>query len=94
MTILLAGHETTASTLSWAWYLLSRHPEAAERMHDEAVAALGDRTPEYADLTSLPYTAMVIQETMRLYPRSGRCRGGPWPRTRSAGTGYRPARTS
>jgi cytochrome P450 len=68
VTILLAGHETTASTLSWAWYLLSRHPEAAERLRDEAVAALGDRTPEYADLTKLPYTATVIQETMRLYP--------------------------
>ncbi|TNH27990.1 cytochrome P450 [Micromonospora orduensis] len=68
ITMLLAGHETTASTLSWAWYLLSRHPEAAERLRAEAVAVLGDRTPEYADLTRLPYTTMVIQETMRLYP--------------------------
>lgn len=68
VTMLLAGHETTASTLSWAWYLLSQHPEAAERMRAEAVAALGDRTPGHADLTRLPYTTMVIQETMRLYP--------------------------
>ncbi|MET8232747.1 cytochrome P450 [Micromonospora sp. NPDC005298] len=68
VTMLLAGHETTASTLSWTWYLLSQHPEVAERMRAEAVAALGDRTPVYADLTGLPYTTMVIQETMRLYP--------------------------
>ncbi|NEA33618.1 cytochrome P450 [Streptomyces sp. SID13031] len=68
VTMLLAGHETTASTLSWAWYLLSSHPEAAERVHAEAVAVLGDRAPGYADLASLPYTTMVIQETMRLYP--------------------------
>jgi enediyne biosynthesis protein E7 len=68
VTMLLAGHETTASTLSWAWYLLSRHPEAAERLRAEAVAVLGDRTPGYADLASLPYTTMVIRETMRLYP--------------------------
>jgi cytochrome P450 len=68
VTMLLAGHETTASTLSWAWYLLSRHPEAAERLRVEAVEVLGDRTPEFADLARLPYTGMVIQETMRLYP--------------------------
>jgi cytochrome P450 len=68
VTILLAGHETTASTLSWAWYLLSRRPEVAERLRAEAVAVLGDRMPGFADLTALPYTTMVIQETMRLYP--------------------------
>jgi cytochrome P450 len=68
VTMLLAGHETTASTLSWAWYLLSSHPEAAQRLHDEAVTVLGDRTPDVTDLTSLTYTNMVIQETMRLYP--------------------------
>jgi enediyne biosynthesis protein E7 len=68
VTILLAGHETTASTLTWAWFLLSRHPEAADQLHAEAVAALGDRRPGYADLASLPYTTTVIQETMRLYP--------------------------
>ncbi|MFC0007313.1 cytochrome P450 [Micromonospora siamensis] len=68
VTMLLAGHETTASTLSWAWYLLSRHPEAAERLHAEAVEVLGDRVPGHADLANLPYTGMVIQETMRLYP--------------------------
>jgi enediyne biosynthesis protein E7 len=68
ITILLAGHETTASTLSWTWYLLSTHPEAAAAIHAEAVEVLGDRTPDHEDLARLPYTTTVIQETMRLYP--------------------------
>lgn len=68
VTILLAGHETTASTLSWTWYLLSRHPEAASAMHAEAAEVLADRVPGYEDLARLPYTTMVIQEAMRLYP--------------------------
>jgi cytochrome P450 len=68
VTILLAGHETTASTLSWTWYLISRHPEAAEIMHAEAAAAFDDQSPGRADLDRLPYTTTVIQEAMRLYP--------------------------
>src|SRR6266571_2337148 len=68
VTILLAGHETTASTLCWTWYLLARHPEAAGLMHAEATEVLRDRTPGYEDLARLPYTTMVIQEAMRLYP--------------------------
>jgi cytochrome P450 len=68
ITILLAGHETTASTLSWTWYLLTRHPEAAAAVHAEAAGVLGDRPPGFDDLTRLPYTTMVIQEAMRLYP--------------------------
>jgi cytochrome P450 len=68
LTILLAGHETTASTLSWAWYLVDQHPEVADRMHAEALEVLGDRLPVLEDLNRLPYTTMVIQETMRLYP--------------------------
>ncbi len=68
LTILLAGHETTASTLSWAWYLIDQHPEVAERMRAEAAEVLGDRLPVLDDLHRLPYTTMVIQETMRLYP--------------------------
>jgi cytochrome P450 len=68
ITILLAGHETTASTLSWTWYLLASHPEAAAALHAEAVEVLGDRTPDHEDLARLPYTTTVIQETMRLYP--------------------------
>jgi len=68
VTILLAGHETTASTLTWTWYLLSCHPSAAAAVHDEAVSVLGDRTPGHADLARLSVTGMVIQEAMRLYP--------------------------
>jgi enediyne biosynthesis protein E7 len=68
LTILLAGHETTASTLSWTWYLIDRHPEVAERIRQEAAEVLGDRDPGYQDLQRLTYTTMVIQEVMRLYP--------------------------
>ncbi|MCG5216090.1 cytochrome P450 [Streptosporangium sp. KLBMP 9127] len=68
VTILLAGHETTASTLSWAFHLIDGHPEVRERLHAEAVAVLGDRPPVYEDLHRLKYTAMVLEEVMRLYP--------------------------
>jgi len=94
VTILLAGHETTASTLSWTWYLLDRHPEVARRMHAEATEVLGDRKPGHDDLSRLTYTTMVIQEAMRLYRRSGVCRARRPVRTTSAVTGCRPAPTS
>jgi cytochrome P450 len=68
VTILLAGHETTASTLSWTWYEISRHPEVARRMREEAQEVLGDGLPTQADLHRLTYTTMVIQEAMRLHP--------------------------
>jgi enediyne biosynthesis protein E7 len=68
LTILLAGHETTASTLSWTWYLVSRDPRVAAIMRAEASEAFGDRVPGYQDLARLPYTTAVIQEAMRLYP--------------------------
>ncbi|HST49782.1 cytochrome P450 [Jatrophihabitans sp.] len=68
VTLLLAGHETTASTLSWTFFLLDKHPAVWQRLHDEAVEVLGDRPPEYEDLHRLTYTSMVIEEVMRLYP--------------------------
>jgi cytochrome P450 len=68
VTLLLAGHETTASTLGWTLYLIDRHPEVRERLHAEAVEVLGDNPPEYGDLHRLRYTAMVVAEAMRLYP--------------------------
>jgi cytochrome P450 len=68
LTILLAGHETTATALSWAWYLLAGHPKAEARLHDELERVLGGRMPKYADLTELKWTRMVIEEAMRLYP--------------------------
>ncbi|MFE0025266.1 cytochrome P450 [Amycolatopsis sp. NPDC059021] len=68
ITLLLAGHETTASTLGWAFHLIDEHPEVGERLHAEAVEVLGDRLPAHEDLRKLRYTAMVVEEVMRLYP--------------------------
>ncbi|MEU7571972.1 MULTISPECIES: cytochrome P450 [unclassified Micromonospora] len=68
VTLLLAGHETTASTLSWALYLVDKHPEVRERLREEATTVLGDRLPTFDDLGRLRYTAMVIDEVVRLYP--------------------------
>ena len=68
MTIFLAGHETTANALTWTWYLLSQHPDIEARFHAEIDSALGGRLPTVDDLTVLPYTRMVLAESMRLYP--------------------------
>ncbi|WP_184813431.1 cytochrome P450 [Actinophytocola algeriensis] len=68
VTLLLAGHETTASTVGWTLDFVGRHPEVRERLHEEAVAVYGDRRPVYEDLTKLRYTHMVLQEAMRLHP--------------------------
>jgi cytochrome P450 len=68
MTLFLAGHETTALTLSWAWYLLSRNPGAEARMHEELSGVLGGRVPGVADLERLPYLNAVISEVLRMYP--------------------------
>jgi cytochrome P450 len=68
MTLFLAGHETTAVALAWAWYLLSQHPAIYARMRDEVLRALGGRPPTFDDLPSLPYTLQVFKETLRLYP--------------------------
>jgi cytochrome P450 len=67
MTLLLAGHETTANALTWAAYLLSGSPAVETRLHAE-VDALGDRPLAAEDVARLPYTRAVIAETMRLYP--------------------------
>jgi cytochrome P450 len=68
MTLFLAGHETTANALTWTWYLLSQHPEAEARLHEEVDRVLGDRRATADDLAALPYTRMVLSESMRLYP--------------------------
>ncbi|HWU06613.1 MAG TPA: cytochrome P450 [Streptomyces sp.] len=68
VTLLLAGHETTASTLGWTLYLLERHPEIRAAVREEARTVLGDRLPDVSDLHRLSYTTMVVQEAMRLYP--------------------------
>ncbi len=68
LTLLLAGHETTANALVWTWYLLSQNPEAADKLHHEVTRVLGERAPGGLDLPQLPYTRMVVEESMRLYP--------------------------
>jgi len=66
--MLIAGHETTEQTLLWAWYLLSLHPSAEANLHAELDGVLAGRPPEIDDVPKLPYTRMVIEETMRLCP--------------------------
>ena len=68
VTIMLAGHETTANALSFALHLLAHHPEVQERLHHEAARVLGDRTPTAADYPLLGYATQIFAETMRLYP--------------------------
>jgi cytochrome P450 len=68
VTLVLAGHETTANVLTWALYLLSQHPAEEAKLHEELATVLGGRVPTLADLRQLPYTGMVIKEAMRLYP--------------------------
>ena len=66
--IFIAGHETTAVAMTFVWYLLSKHPWAEEKLHQELAAVLKGRPPRFEDLERLPYTRQVIQEAMRLYP--------------------------
>ena len=68
ITLLLAGHETTAMALSWTWYLLAQHQECEHRLHAEVDAVLGGRLPTVEDLPNLPYSRMVLEESLRLYP--------------------------
>jgi cytochrome P450 len=68
MTILLAGHETTALALSWALMLLSDAPAVRARLEEEVDAVLGGRPPGLADVPRLPFTEAVLLEAMRLYP--------------------------
>ncbi len=68
MTIMLAGHETTANALAWTFYLLARHPDQRARLEQELDSVLGTRRATPADLKSLPYTLQVFKEAMRLYP--------------------------
>jgi cytochrome P450 len=68
LTLFIAGHETTAIALTWTWYLLARHPECAERFHKEVDALSDSSLPGFEDISRLPYTEMVIAESLRLYP--------------------------
>lgn len=68
MTMLLAGHDTTALTLTYTWFLLSEHPDARRRVHAELDAVVGDDQPGMEHVRDLEYLEWVIQEAMRLYP--------------------------
>ncbi len=68
VTFVLAGHETTATALTWTWLLLARHPESAARLCRELDNVLEGRTPSLEDTAMLSYTSLVFQESMRLYP--------------------------
>ncbi len=68
VTLFMAGHETTANTLAWIWYLLSLHPEVEAKLHAELDDVLDGRPPEVADLPRLVYTDRVVTETLRVMP--------------------------
>lgn len=67
-TLIVAGHETTASALNWTWYLLATHPEAEARLHAEIDASEEMAVPTLQAMEALPWSNMVIREAMRLYP--------------------------
>ena len=80
MTILLAGHETTANALTFTWLLLSRYPAALRELRAELAQVLGGRNPTADDLPKLAQTRRILQEAMRLYPPAwiiGRSAKGP-----------------
>ena len=68
MTLFLAGHETTSNALTWAWYLLAQNPAVEHALVSELDQVLAGRPPALSDLPRLPYTEMVVKESMRLYP--------------------------
>ena len=68
VTFLLAGHETTALSLSWALYLVSMHAEAEQKLHEELRQVLGGRVPNFSDMPRLRYSERIIKEAIRLYP--------------------------
>ena len=70
LSLLVAGHETTASVLTWATYCLAQNPEALETLREEVNRVVGEKdAPSYADLREMPYLNRVLCETMRLYPQ-------------------------
>ena len=87
ITLFLAGHETTALAITYAWYLMAENPTVAEKLHEEVDEVLGDRRAGAEDARRLPYTEAVVKEAMRLYPPAwiiGRqaiedVEIGPWP---------------
>jgi cytochrome P450 len=68
MTLFIAGHETTAIALSWAWYEIARNPEIQQRLQAEVDTVLSGRTPGFEDASRLPYCRALMKESMRMYP--------------------------
>ncbi|MGW8986410.1 cytochrome P450 [Streptomyces parvus] len=68
VTLYIGGHETTSTTLVWAWYLLARNPRVRDALAEELDRVLGDREPGFEDYAQLTYTQAVVKETLRLYP--------------------------
>jgi len=68
MTLIVAGHETTASTLNWTWYLISQHPDVEEKLANELRGLPGSAFPELDDLPKFPYARQILEECLRLYP--------------------------
>src|SRR5487761_505520 len=68
LTLVVAGHETTASGLNWTWYLLSQHPDAEARLHAELDAIRDESAPSLPQMEQLAYTQQVVNEALRLYP--------------------------
>jgi cytochrome P450 len=66
--LFMAGHETTANTLAWTWFILANAPEAEAKLHAEVEAVLGGRTPTLSDVPKLVYTRAILDEVLRLYP--------------------------
>ncbi|MGL5034572.1 MAG: cytochrome P450 [Microcystaceae cyanobacterium] len=64
----MAGHETTANSLAWTWYLLDHCPRVITKLHEELDRVLGDRLPSFEDVPNLVYTRAIFEESMRLYP--------------------------
>lgn len=69
MTMLIAGHETSAAVLTWTFYLLSQEPRVMSKLQEEVDSVLGDRFPTIEDMKKLKYTTRVINESLRLYPQ-------------------------
>ncbi len=70
MTLFLAGHDTTAGTLPWVWYLLAKHPEVEAKVRQELQQVLGDNPASFDSFQKLTYTTMVVKETLRMYPQA------------------------
>lgn len=68
ISILVAGHETTANALSWTWQLLLSHPEVFAKVRQEIISVFGNKDPSFEDISKLEYTKAVFEESMRMFP--------------------------